>query len=283
MFLVVYNAFIMITQNSSRTVKTLPRAYLFDVDGVLSDPKEKRVVEEELFTHISRILERGEPVGLNTGRSTVWLEKKLIKPLLEKTSDKKIFNRFLAIGEKGTTWMDIDDNGQIHNGRDKRFVIPQKLYDDVASVTKKYQDAMFIDTTKETMISIEMNDGYDIDTYTNKQQSLLKELRPILAKTSYEIEPSIIAIDIQYPEVGKAYGADRFLNFLEDKKLDAEIYLTFGDSPSDIHMADELHNRGKKVEFIYVGNKEKIHDVRRDYIIENIEGFSQGTLLYLTR
>lgn len=52
------------------THRQVDTAYLFDVDGVLTDPVEKRVDREEIFSEIISRLQSGQPVAFNTGRST---------------------------------------------------------------------------------------------------------------------------------------------------------------------------------------------------------------------
>lgn len=45
-------------------------AFLLDVDGVVTDPEKKQVVEPQIFDRIIENLTTGNPVALNTGRST---------------------------------------------------------------------------------------------------------------------------------------------------------------------------------------------------------------------
>lgn len=261
-------------------------AYLFDVDGVLSDPKVKQVTEPELFDHLIKRLEAGSPVCLNTGRSLSFMEKEVIDPLINKIGDRSILKNFIAIGEKGGVWMTFSDDAEKTHEIDNTITVPKILQQEVKElVTNSFLESMFYDDSKETMISVEMHDNFDIEKFHAGQKELDKQLQSLLEKHNlsddYVLEPSIIATDIQNNHVGKALGADRFIKFLQTMQLKPDQYFAFGDSKSDIEMSDELDKRGEKVEFVFVGDKEKMKGVERSYPIEFVSGFTKGTLEYL--
>lgn len=264
----------------------VPKAYLFDVDGVLSDPVAKQVTNPELFAQIIIRLHRGEPVGLNTGRSTKWMIDRIIAPLRKKIDAKDLLSKFIAIGEKGATWVTFDEEGTMHFGEIKELSMdPNLLVKTKELVAKEYSDAMFFDDTKETMLSIEMRDGFDLTRFHTRQKTLDVQLQQLLEENGlaelYKIDSTTIATDVESPYVGKALGAERFLQFLSDKNISPAEFKTFGDSVSDFAMADELDRRGEKVTFIYVGNRDKLREVHKSYLIEYVGGFSDGTLTYL--
>lgn len=70
---------------------------------------------------------------------------------------------------------------------------------------------------------------------------------------------------------------------MRDADINPAEFETFGDSKSDFEMADELERRKKSVRMIYVGDRAKLGEVKKDYPTEYVEGFSQGTLAYLSR
>ena len=84
-------------------------------------------------------------------------------------------------------------------------------------------------------------------------------MRQILDEFSQDlkIDPTTIATDIENSHVGKALATERFLQFVKDKDVKPGRFIAIGDSKSDFEMADELQRRGKKVEMVYVGDKEK--------------------------
>ena len=49
------------------------KAYIFDVDGVITSPYEKQVKENELLRIIAEKLKNSEPVAFNTGRTIQWV------------------------------------------------------------------------------------------------------------------------------------------------------------------------------------------------------------------
>jgi hydroxymethylpyrimidine pyrophosphatase-like HAD family hydrolase len=261
-------------------------ALLFDVDGVLSDPIEKRVTQPELLTEIADQLTQGNPIGLNTGRSAEWVSENILMPLLDKVNDITILQNLIVIGEKGGTWTTFNKQGEAHNGKVKNISVDDELKNKLSDlVTEKYADTMFIDSTKQTMVSVEMRDNHDLAAFTQAQVEFLQDTQAILTETGneqkYRIDLTTIATDIESPYVSKALGAQRFLDFLEHRKIIAPEFIAFGDSDSDLAMADELVRQGKTVDFVYVGNDPNLMANKHDYLFERVGGFSGGTAAYL--
>ena len=270
------------------TRRLINTAYLFDVDGVLTDPAEKQVTESALYERIIEKLQNGEVVGLNTGRSTAWMIERIIEPLQAMINDKSLLVNFVAIGEKGGTWITFDSEGSVHHGRVNSLSVPIEFHYKVKNLIEdKYSDCMFFDDTKETMVSIEMKDGYDLVEFHRRQKELRVDLAKILTESGlenkYKIDPTTIATDIESPNVGKALGANRFLEFLDDQDIKPKHFVAFGDSRSDFEMADELERKNKPITFVYAGDKASLGILKKDYPIEYLEGYSQGTLAYLSR
>lgn len=262
-------------------------AYLFDVDGVLSDPVEKKVIEQDLFGQLQELLQQGNPVGLNTGRSTSWMLERIIHPFIASLDNKATLINFIAIGEKGGTWITFDSLGKMTHGEDTALAVPQAVKKAIKNLVKdKYSDAMFFDETKELMVSVEMHDKFSIQEYHERQKEFVTDAKQILKETnseeSFKIDPSTISTDIEEKHAGKALGAHLFLAWLERRGVVPEAFETFGDSPSDFAMSDELYRRGKSVTMIYVGDKKKVGEVTEQYPVVFIDGYSRGTLAHLT-
>src|SRR5215469_4990870 len=120
------------------------KAYLFDVDGVLTDPILKVVTEQDLFAEIILKLQKGNPICLNTGRSTKWLIERFINTFIEKINNKLILQKFTAIGEKGCTWIAFDENGKMLHGKRDDVSIPEEVLEQTKVLVKeKYSDSMF--------------------------------------------------------------------------------------------------------------------------------------------
>jgi hydroxymethylpyrimidine pyrophosphatase-like HAD family hydrolase len=269
------------------TRNVVDEAYLFDVDGVLTNPLEK-TVPPEVLEHLGEKLRAGVPIALNTGRSTAWVKERVVGPLRESVRDERLLSNLVLVGEKGGTWTHFDEQGNMLDGKVKSISVPEELYERTKAVVESnYSDIMHVDETKQTMISIEINDGNtDLEGFKAAQAELVMQLGEILKATgqsnAYNVDPTTIATDIESPYVGKALGAERCLQWLDDKGDKARRYVTFGDSPSDMGMADELSRRGKDVKFVFVGDPAKVQGSSKGYEIETHEGYDQGTLRYLS-
>ncbi len=111
-------------------------AWLFDVDGVLTDPELKRVTRPALYDELILRLMRDEPVGLNTGRSLRFIEG-VLAPLEEHIPDKRQLRYVVAIGEKGGARITYDANGARVAQVDQLIAMPQALRDEVVRVASQ--------------------------------------------------------------------------------------------------------------------------------------------------
>lgn len=241
-------------------MKTVNHILIFDVDGVITNPSEKRVTEPEILDHIANKL-KIEPVAFNTGRSLTWLIERVINPLLERVGDKKVLDNFIAVGEKGGTWLTFDENGKMQHHKDNSISVPQSLQNKIRDlISSEFSESMFFDESKETMISTEMKDGYAIEEYREHQNILNKKLEELVENESLneqlKVDPTTIAIDIENKRVGKGFAVKQIIKWLKNKEINPKIYIAFGDSfSSDISMAEEIHSQGLPVEFVYVGKE----------------------------
>ncbi len=256
------------------------KAWLFDVDGVITNPILKKA-NPQIILKLIEILEKGEIIGLNTGRSLDFVIEEALKPLEQVLPNKNLLQSLYFVGEKGGTWGDYK-NGEIEHRIDETISVPNKLIERIRNlITNKYSDTMFYDETKRTMISTEFKKGADIDKFHEEQKRLVEEMKIIVAELGLNqlvVEPSIIATDIQNSHVGKDLGVQRFLEMIKGKQEPQE-FETFGDSPGDLEMYKYLIRNGHKARFIYVGNKEIENG---EGIIKTKDKFDKGTLEYLT-
>jgi len=268
------------------TERQVGNAWLFDVDGVITDPREKRVLETELFAEIISRLEAGEPVAFNTGRDLDFVQTKVIDELLKRVDKEKLQNLF-AVAEKGALWASFGEDGREKENIDKNISVPEEVKNRVRNLIKeKFSDGMFYDETKRTMISIEMVHNGDLEKFHAKREGLLEDLKGIFQEfglqDKYAIDPTIIATDIQSVNVGKNLGAARFLGWLDSRGISAEKFFCFGDSKSDLAMAEEISKQGGKVKFVFVGDKKCINDSNFEFPIVCPEaGHSKGVLDFL--
>jgi hydroxymethylpyrimidine pyrophosphatase-like HAD family hydrolase len=236
------------------------RAWLFDIDGVLTDPESKRVGDVRILDEIVWRLGLGEPVGANTGRSLRFAEDRLLEPLEGRVLDVALLRNLFVVGDKGGAWLTYGEDGQRMRFLDKALVteeVATLLADVKRLVEDRYSDNMFVDETKETMVTIEMNDGMKVDDFRPAQADAVLHLDALLKDRGlhedFRVDPTRIAIDVERKTAGKALGARRILAMLEERGICPSEYIAFGDSPSDFDMAEELHRLGKRVQFVYVG------------------------------
>ncbi|HEV2238513.1 MAG TPA: hypothetical protein VGR57_17780 [Ktedonobacterales bacterium] len=262
-------------------------AWLFDVDGVLTEPEHKTVREPALFAELIRRLARGEPVGTNTGRSLTYLSSGLLDPLEALVPDRRLLRGLIAIGERGSAWVTYDADGARGEQLDAATPLAPALRDDVRALVRRPDLAavMFFDETKRTMISTELRPDKTIAEYAGPQRALVAELHALLARhglvDQYRVDPTSIATDIEYRGVGKAYGAAKFAAMLEQRGIHPARYTCFGDSLSDYDMLEALRARGDRAELIFVGEPAQLagRDTGAVTFVQPL--YAPGTLAYL--
>ncbi len=267
-------------------IQTVSTAWIFDVDGVITNPREKRVTERGLVRALAERLDCGEIVTLNTGRSLSWMTDRVTKPIEQAVLAREKLSNFIAIGEKGGTWLTYD-NGERVNHIDESIKVPENLKKKIRELIElEFSDSMFFDESKMTMISTEMLDGYSIPAYRNRQKELIRRMHEILEKPKYQgrklqIDPTTIAADIQNTHVGKHLGARRIVDWLKEKGVKPKKVIAIGDSQSDTEMAEELQNK-YSVEFVFVGEPSMLDKSRLSCpVIFTNKRYDEGTLEYL--
>jgi len=267
---------------------TVPRALILDCDGVLTDPVVKCVTKVDTFAALGQRLDRGEVVAINTGRSIAWLIRNGIIDFVERSvHDKANLERFMAVCEKGASWITFI-GGVIRTNIDKTITVPEAVREDVYDlVEERFRDCMFWDPTKLTMISVEMIDGMPLEAFTKRQAQLVADLEAILrspdhAPFALQIDATSIATDVQHRDAGKHLGARRIVEWLERRGLAPQHYVTVGDSQSDTAMAEELQD-AHSVDFVYVGDPVRLNaEALRCRVVQTQARFELGTIEYLS-
>lgn len=263
------------------------RAYLFDVDGVLTDPEAKRIVLRDIFAELIKRLKRNEPVGFNTGRSLDFIIEQVLDPLEAEVKEAHLLQRIFAIGEKGGVWIFYDESGKRIIQIDKTIQISNKTQDEINKLVLKpyYSDLMFIDKTKQTMVSVELKHRKTVAEFKEPQLRLVEELQEILTRLNLvqkvKVDPTRISTDIENIYVGKALGAKKFVELLQVRGIKPREYLTFGDSVSDYHMYEELKRLCKQAQFIFVGGRGILMKEQEEGVIYTTQLVDRGTLEFL--
>lgn len=265
----------------------IPRAFILDCDGVLTDPVVKCVTKVDTFAALGERLNRGEVVTLNTGRSIAWLIRNGIIDFVERSvRDKANLERFMAVCEKGASWITFI-GGVIRTNIDKSITVPDAVREDVYDLVEdRFRDCMFWDPTKLTMVSVEMIDGMPLDAFSKRQAELVAELERILYSPEYapyglQIDATSIATDVQHRIAGKHLGARRIVEWLERRGIAPAHFVTVGDSQSDTAMAEELQD-AHTVDFVYVGDPARLNaESLHCRVVQTAARFELGTLEYL--
>ena len=271
--------------------KTIEHAWLFDVDGVITNPEQKKVTEPAILDEIAKRLKTQEPVALVTGRSIDFMRERVIDPLIERVGDSSLLQNFLAMGEKGGVWITYDQGGSPQEHVDENISVPKTLQDEVRRlIHDEFSNLMFYDESKKTMISTEMHDGTNLEDYHAQQKILNQKLEELVKEhgleESLEVDPTTIATDIQNKHVGKDFAARRVLAWLKERGIKPAQFITMGDSKSDVPMAQEIYDQGVPVTFVFVGKESDRADIERRNLPFPVTftkaQYEKGTLEYLT-
>lgn len=260
---------------------------IYDVDGVITDPTTKKITHPEILDAIAGQLQRGEQVIFNTGRSTRWVVANVVEQLQGLLSDRKLLENLSVIGEKGNTATFYDHDGVAHHWNNGKVSVPPEFISAAKELAARYGHIMGNLDPKQTMLSLEMNDGESIDDYQRLREPFIKELDALIDKFElsgeYKIDATTIAVDVESPHAGKALGAARALEILRYRGLAFANarFVAFGDSTSDVAMAQELSRHGLRGEFIFVGDTMPTQKKGYETVgAHHFSGYSSGTLEY---
>jgi trehalose-phosphatase len=268
-------------------MKTVKSAWVFDIDGVISNLITKNVTDQQILNIIVRKLEFGEPVALNTGRGLEWTIGNIINPIIKLISNKKAFGNFFMTGEKGGVWLTINNKGRKIVHIDKSFQINTSLHNKIQKlITATYPEALKEYERKSTMIALEMTTGFNHEKFKIIQKNLMQKINDLVTKSGLDAELNVqstrIAIDIQHKLVGKGFAMKRILDWMKMKKINPQRIIAFGDDKSDFEMAQKAYENNFQTEFVYVGGDSELKNIKTQIpIIITKNKFEKGTLEYL--
>lgn len=264
--------------------------WVFDIDGVITDPELKSITQPEILNILANRLCSDNKVAFNTGRSAKWLETNVVIPLTDRIKSNQqnttSLRNLISVCEMGNILVQYDSEG-----RPRKKILNQNIIPDTLSKALKeivdtvYSKSMFVDETKEVILTIEMRDGYSKEEFEKRQEEFQKEINIIMKyyHPNLHVKPSstTIAIDVKPIDSGKKLGASRILELHNSQHIDTDNtkYICFGDSLSDIDMTDYLNEMGIETEFVFVGEDEL--DDRGYPIHISKSKYSEGTLEYL--
>lgn len=256
------------------------RAWLFDVDGVLTNIFTKKVEHPELIRLICEKLEKDEPVGIITGKrisKTLDGLVNLIRDEVKNTDKLKYLHAEAEFGSVEVYFI----NGVEKMRFDESYELPEELTEKGKEIIESYKDFVFFNQ-KKYFYTAEMNHEGDHDEFKKIQSEIAKKLEDLIESfgltESIEAHQDTIAINVKRRDLNKHLATRNLINWLRRENLNPDEFFVFGDSESDFQIGDELFEENKNLEFIYVGEKEA---PQKPYKITRIGEFDAGTLKYL--
>lgn len=241
--------------------------FVFDLDGVVTDPKDSNRVSADVLARISNELSEGKALAFNTGRSHLWVVDNILPNL---TCNPRALAHLLLVAEMGSVVGTFCD-GKLEIEKDEDLSLPQSFIEDIRRLLAKpqpkgeaYANFMAWDETKVTMGSLEKTFEASIDDYERVRQNLHPEILALMEKhglNNFKVHTSIIATDIMHSSTGKHKGGERVLEWLGVRGENPEIIYTFGDSVSDSAMAETFAEAGKETTFVFVGDLKHAYEL----------------------
>jgi len=268
--------------------KVIPEMLLFDIDGVITEPVTGEV-EFEVVNIIVEILERGKPVAFNTGRGMNWVLRDILPHFEARLSKRSVMDKLCIVYQKGAFRLTFNEKGEPERSVATPSISlpPDALRTEVLElINTKYSASMFPGEEKEAVLSPQMKLGVDFETYKADQARLVNDLRGMLLRhgldTQFRVDPTRIATDVEDKRLGKALGSQQVLTWLEEQDLQPQYFITFGDSKSDVGMAEEIYRNGFPVELVFVGEKEQLKEMHLPFLVSFTQASCEkGTVEYL--
>ncbi len=263
-------------------VKTV---WLFDVDGVITNPSLKKITVPQIIDEIIKRLENSEPVALVTGRSLEWVEERVLDPLEKRILNKNLLSTIFVSGEFGGSKL-IYQKGKRQAFVDLNLAVPEKLIKSAKEISQEFSKTMEWDVSKRTMISIEMKDNNSLDQFSMLQLDLVNRLKQLLKSLylneEYSVHKDRIATNIMKKKANKAYATNQVLNWLKEKDIRPENFVAFGDSISDLAIGEAIHFTGKPIKFIFVGENADLNEHNFHFpVVVTKNRCEEGTLEFL--
>lgn len=265
-----------------------PEMLVFDIDGVITEPLTG-VVELAVVSEIINLLEGSEPVAFNTGRGLNWVLRDILPYFEKQISDRSLLRNLCIVYQKGAFRITFNEKGEQERpvAASGISLIPDTLRAEaLALIVAKYADTMFPGEEKEAVISPQMKPGVDFAMYKADQKRLVNDLRLLLRRhhldAQYRVDPTRIATDVEDKHLGKSLGSQQVLAWLKERNLHPARFIAFGDSKSDVAMAEEFHRKGFSVELVFVGEKDQLDEMHLPFPVSFTQAICEkGTVEYL--
>jgi len=291
----------------SATDKDVIELAIFDIDGPVTDPESRRIEQAEILDLMLDFVNEKGYIAYNTGRASVIAFQRVVSPLLSRALargvDPEIVSRRISIfAEKGGVRCSWDEElGQWSHRIDPFAEVPADLLGEVTDLLRndpEFQAYIFLDSDKETMVSVEMRHEtaeptpapVTLNAFKPVAERFASEVRQLARDRGYEnleVDCSTIAVDIQHCSVGKDLGTRLAFGWLNQLGKQVKRVHCLGDSRSDAAMAVEAYSTmsqwyidaGERVVYINVGEEFAIDG---EFEVRSFPGwYGRGTVAYL--
>jgi|GEM_PF-2815058 len=261
-------------------------AFLFDVDGVIADPKTRTLTKPQIVEHIINRLQRSIPVSIISGRAMPWLRERILKVFedyIESHSDlsKQILDNLYVSAEFGGIEA-VYQNGQRKESFNQEVELSKKIFDALQKIGVEFKHYAFIDQEKQTHFTLEANidDNNDFGTHKNEIADALKTV--IADNAELEVHIDRLSVNVKNKKANKKYSTVQFLKWLQEKEYKVEKYYVFGDAVSDFEMGYALREIDAQFEFIFTGDEDEIDTKNLPFTVTVTKGHcDEGTLEFL--
>lgn len=265
----------------SHEILNPPNAWIFDVDGTISNPIEKRITQDQIIFEIAKRLEANQPVAFVSGRAMPWIQERVIERIAERVDNPSCLgNIFVSAEFGGVTGHFIGRNFVLEV--DQSIKLPVGIINEAGKIVNgKFVDSIFVDPDKQTHFSAEMKKGISIELFHQKQKDLSAKLEQLISPVAetVEIHNDRIATNVKNKKLNKHFAMQKVLNWLVDRRINPMLFYVFGDSKSDLEMGKELYSQGKSLVFIYVGDD--VVEKMPFEVVKTREFLDKGTLEFL--
>jgi hydroxymethylpyrimidine pyrophosphatase-like HAD family hydrolase len=267
-------------------------AYIFDVDGVITDPQKRIITRPELIACIIRLLENENTIAFISGRALSWLKERIVNKLEEYIRNNNLsfslLDNIFISGEFGGSNI-IFESGVFKEIINSGLKLNPGLVEQATKAAEQFSDIVFIDKYKQTQFTVEMQDAVNIIDFAKQENEIASVFRKIVKdlglEETVEVHEDRIAVNIKYKSSNKMFATKQFIDWLNFKKFYPEKIKAFGDAVSDLEIGHELRKNNLNFDFIYVGNPEDIRTKTSFPVIFTKEKFGketdEGTLEFL--
>ena len=256
--------------------------WIFDIDGAVTSIETRKLEHPQILEHIVEKLKDGEYVDIITGRELSWLREGVLDQLENLIENKNLLDLVRIECEFGGVSVTYE-KGESKVFKEEKFALPENLLKRLREILNEQFSDVFFDPGKETHFIAEIKHELNPANFGAKKRELAEKIKKVLEEMDLddqiEVREDALAVNIKNRRLNKHLAADKFLKWLDEKGVKSEAFYVFGDSTSDLQIAEELHSQGRKVVFVYTGEDE-LGKYPFEISITNAK-YDKGTLEYL--